>query len=276
MLPAAWRKMWVRRVVGTDPEAISSANGLPAPTGASWSASPTSTTCALGPTARSRVTSSSRLAIEVSSTISRSQEGVVLIMRGSLAGDPAQGGVDGCGAHPARLVHADRGAAGRGDQQHPGPAAAAAVPIARIDAVLPVPGPPVISDRRWASAFSTPWSCSGVRWSCSSLPFASRGRGRRRRSPVGPESSSWTRSASSASSSAVGSGRSSVRRRGRGRRRRPARRSRFRVRLSASSRCRREQPLERRQVLPSRSASDRTCRTAARVRCGLSGAMPST
>ncbi len=35
MLPAAWRKMWVSRVAGTDPEATSSANGLPAPTGAS-------------------------------------------------------------------------------------------------------------------------------------------------------------------------------------------------------------------------------------------------
>ena len=45
MLPAAWRKMWVSRAVGTAPEATSSANGLPAPTGASWSASPTSTTC---------------------------------------------------------------------------------------------------------------------------------------------------------------------------------------------------------------------------------------
>ena len=35
MLPAAWRKMWVSRVVGTSSEATSSANGLPAPTGAS-------------------------------------------------------------------------------------------------------------------------------------------------------------------------------------------------------------------------------------------------
>ena len=32
----------------------------------------------------------------------------------------------------------------------------------RIDAVLPVPGPPVISDRRWANALRTPRVCSSV------------------------------------------------------------------------------------------------------------------
>ena len=72
MLPAAWRKMWVRRTVGTSADSTSSANGLPAPTGASWSASPTRTTWVRAPTARSRTTSSSRLAIEHSSRISRS------------------------------------------------------------------------------------------------------------------------------------------------------------------------------------------------------------
>src|SRR5437763_835653 len=72
MLPAAWRKMCVSLTVGTSLEATSSANGLPAPTGASWSASPTRTMLVLGPTARSSVTISSRFAIEDSSTISRS------------------------------------------------------------------------------------------------------------------------------------------------------------------------------------------------------------
>ena len=70
MLPAAWRKMCVSSATGTARAPTSSANGLPAPTGASWSASPTSTTWVREPTARSRVTSSSRLAIDVSSTIS--------------------------------------------------------------------------------------------------------------------------------------------------------------------------------------------------------------
>lgn len=164
MLPAAWRKMCVRRVLGTDPEAISSANGLPAPTGASWSASPTSTTWALGPTARRSVTSSSRLAIEVSSTISRSHG------RGSCSSwvGPSPGiqpsaewtvvarmPLASCMRIAARPVGATSSTRARWP--------AAAVPIARIDAVLPVPGPPVISDRRWAKAFSSPCSCSGVR-----------------------------------------------------------------------------------------------------------------
>lgn len=35
---AAWRKMWVSQVTGAMPESIRSANGLPAPTGGSWSA----------------------------------------------------------------------------------------------------------------------------------------------------------------------------------------------------------------------------------------------
>ena len=41
---AAWRKIWVSRTTGAAPEAIRSSNGLPAPIGGSWSASPTKTT----------------------------------------------------------------------------------------------------------------------------------------------------------------------------------------------------------------------------------------
>ena len=119
MLPAAWRKMWVSRVTGTRSDATSSANGLPAPTGASWSASPTSTTWVWSPTARSSVTSSSRLAIEVSSTISRSQlSGSCSSCVGPFARDPAQRRVDGAGAQPAGLGHPHRRPPGGRHQHH--------------------------------------------------------------------------------------------------------------------------------------------------------------
>ena len=43
---------------------------------------------------------------------------VVLVVGGALARNPPERGVDRGGAHPARLVHPDRRASGRGDQQH--------------------------------------------------------------------------------------------------------------------------------------------------------------
>ena len=38
----------------------------------------------------------------------------------------------------------------------------ASIAIALIDAVLPVPGPPVITDRRWVNACRDPLRCSSV------------------------------------------------------------------------------------------------------------------
>ncbi len=160
MLPAAWRKMWVSSATGTAFIATSSANGLPAPTGASWSASPTRTTCIFGPTARSSVTSSSRLAIEVSSTTSRSasissrvgpwpgiQPSAEWIVEASIP-------VDSVIRRAARPV----GATSAIDA----PCAWAAAQIMRIVAVLPVPGPPVTIEIREANAASTAAACSGA------------------------------------------------------------------------------------------------------------------
>ena len=69
---AAWRNTWVSRATGTAPESIRSANGLPAPTGGSWSASPMSTTCVPSATASSSMAATSRLSMLDSSTTSRS------------------------------------------------------------------------------------------------------------------------------------------------------------------------------------------------------------
>ena len=142
MLPAAWRKMWVSSATGDRARGRrgrrTACRRRP---GASWSASPTSTTCVRPPTARSSVTSSSRLAIEVSSTISR--PGVDLVDRRALAGDPAERGVDRGRVGARRLGHPARGAAGRRDERDLAFCALAAATSSRIVAVLPVPGPPV-------------------------------------------------------------------------------------------------------------------------------------
>ena len=139
MLPAAWRKMCVSSATGTARAATSSANGLPAPTGASWSASPTSTTCVREPTARSSVTSSSRLAIEVSSTISSRASSTSTVgpwpgIQPSAAWTvEASSPVDSAIRRAARPVGATSSTEAR--------RACAAAQISLIVAVLPVPGP---------------------------------------------------------------------------------------------------------------------------------------
>ena len=69
---AAWRKIWVSRTTGADPEAIRSSNGLPAPIGGSWSASPTKTTWVVSARPPSSTSARRRFSIEDSSTITRS------------------------------------------------------------------------------------------------------------------------------------------------------------------------------------------------------------
>ena len=194
MLPAAWRKMWVSSVTGTAAASTSSANGLPAPTGASWSASPTSTTCVRGPTARSRVTSSSRLAIEVSSTISTSASSSSTV--GPWSGTQpsaawtveASRPVDSVIRRAARPVGATSSTVAS--------CADAAAQIIRIVAVLPVPGPPVTIDSREVIAARTASAWAGAGTTSPAAPARSFSRAR-------PPASSRTRSASSASSSAV-------------------------------------------------------------------------
>ena len=195
MLPAAWRKMWVSSATGTAPAATSSANGLPAPTGASWSASPTSTTCVRGPTARSSVTSSSRFAIDVSSTISRSvcsssrvgpwpgtQPSAAWIVEASAP-------VDSAIRRAARPVGATSATEACW--------AAAAAHSRRIVAVLPVPGPPVTTESREENPARTAAHCSGAGTSVSSGGWSgARSRGL-------PAARERTCSASSASSAAT-------------------------------------------------------------------------
>ena len=181
-MPAAWRKMCVSSATGTAFVATSSANGLPAPTGASWSASPTSTTCMPSPTARSSVTSSSRLAIDVSSTTSRSasissrvgpwpgiQPSAEWIVDASMP-------VDSAIRRAARPV----GATSAIDAF----CALAAAQMSRIVAVLPVPGPPVTIETRDVNAASTAAACSGAGVRSSVATTAGLSDGRRLGQPV--------------------------------------------------------------------------------------------
>ena len=121
MLPAAWRKMCVKRVVGTSSEATSSANGLPAPTGASWSASPTSTTWVCAPDrAQQR---HQQLQVGHRGLVDDQQiaaQRILLVVGRSLAGNPAQGRVHGSRPHPAGLAHSHGGAPRGGDQEDAG------------------------------------------------------------------------------------------------------------------------------------------------------------
>ena len=116
MLPAAWRKMCVSSATGTGRASTSSANGLPAPTGASWSASPTSTTCVRGPDRveqRHQQLEVGHRGLVDDQQVRRSSSSTV----GPEVGHPAERGVDGRGVAPGRLGHPPRGAAGRRDEQ---------------------------------------------------------------------------------------------------------------------------------------------------------------
>ena len=73
---AAWRKISVRRTVGTASDSMRSSSTRPGPTGASWSTSPTSSTCVRGPTAPSSASARRTDSIEASSTISMSRPGI--------------------------------------------------------------------------------------------------------------------------------------------------------------------------------------------------------
>ena len=92
--PAAWRKMCVSSATGTGraspPARRTACRRRPARAGRRRRRA---RRACRGPTARSSVTSSSRFAIEVSSTTSRSRARV-LVARRPLAGDPAERGVD--------------------------------------------------------------------------------------------------------------------------------------------------------------------------------------
>ena len=198
---------------GTSPEAISSANGLPAPTGASWSASPTSTTCvrcADRSQQRHQQLEVGHRALVHDQQIAAQR--VVLVVGRALAGDPAERRVH-------RLGPQSRASLIRTAARPVGATSITAAPrrrprraIALIVAVLPVPGPPVISDRRCVKAFVDAGPLLGL---SSSSRVSALGRARRvalvdaqprgtlAHAPGRATVSSRTRSASSASSSAV-------------------------------------------------------------------------
>ena len=148
MLPAAWRKMWVSSVTGTAPASTSSANGLPAPTGASWSASPTSTTCVPRPDGaqeRHEQLEVGHRGLVDDQHVGRSARRRV----GPWPGTQPSAAWTVEASRPVDSRHPPRGAARRRDEQRPSRScAAAAAQIIRIVAVLPVPGPPVTIDSR--------------------------------------------------------------------------------------------------------------------------------
>ena len=184
MLPAAWRKMWVSSATGTARAATSSANGLPAPTGASWSASPTSTTCVrAADRAQQRdeqLEVGHRRLVDDQQVARRARRRV-----GPWPGIQPSAEWTVEASQPGRLGHPPRGAAGRRDEQRPTRfCASAAAQISRIVAVLPVPGPPVTIDSREANAAAPPPHCSGAGTRSPGRlagRLAARARGRRQR-----------------------------------------------------------------------------------------------
>ena len=171
MLPAAWRKMWVSSAIGTGLASTSSAKGLPAPTGASWSASPTSTTCVRGPTARRTVTRSSRLAIEVSSTIRRSVSSSSTVGPWPGIQPRAEWTVEASRPLDSLIRRAARPVGATSSTE--AFCSRAAAQISRIVAVLPVPGPPVTTESRSANAARIAADCSGagMRSSAGGVPL---------------------------------------------------------------------------------------------------------
>ena len=146
---AAWRKIWVSRTTGAIPEAIRSSNGLPAPIGGSWSASPTKTTWVDSARPPSSTSIRRRLSIEDSSTITRSAgSGWPGLKAGSRPGIHSSMRWIVCASCPvasssrraARPVGAQRAIVAF--------AASASATIARVQTVLPTPGPPVRTEIR--------------------------------------------------------------------------------------------------------------------------------
>ncbi len=160
---AAWRKMWLSRTTGATPEAIRSSNGLPAPIGGSWSASPTKTTWVDSASPPSSTSISRRLSIEDSSTTTRSAgSGWPGLNPGSRPGAHSSMRWIVCASWPvasfsrraARPVGAQRATVAL--------AALASATIARVQTVLPTPGPPVSTEIRAANAPRTAAHCSSV------------------------------------------------------------------------------------------------------------------
>ena len=166
---AAWRKISVRRTVGTTPESIRSSSTRAGADGrrAGRRRRRAARACA----ARRRRAARRRAArdsIDASSTTSTSAPGdrVVRAALEALVGDPAEQAVDRRRLRARRLRQPPRGLAGRRAQ----PDAARRAPrtrstSARIVAVLPVPGPPVRIARRPPRTASTTahWSSVGTK-----------------------------------------------------------------------------------------------------------------
>ena len=272
MLPAAWRKMCVElgdRDRRARPRARRTAcRRRP---GASWSASPTSTTCVRGPTARSSVTSSSRLAIDVSSTIEQVASAASLVASAPRRGSSrARRGPSRPRARWTRPSAARRGRSARRAATD-ACCASAAAQISRIVAVLPVPGPAGDDREPRANAARTPAHCSGA-----GTRSPSGGRSGRASGAGSPRRAARaTRAASSASSAAgrrpVGPDRRRPRPRARARRRRHLVEQRRRSGGAPSSApAPAASSATGRQVEPSRSASASTWSTPARARAGSS------
>ncbi len=182
---AAWRKIWVRRTTGAAPESIRSSNGLPAPIGGSWSASPTKTMWVVSASPSSSTSARRRFSIEDSSTTTSST--------GSGRPGPKPGSPPGthssirwivCASCP--VVSCSRRAARPVGAQSAilAPAFSAAMTISLVQRVLPTPGPPVRTEMRDPKAPRTAAHCSSVSSSSGSLSPGSWSRNGGRRQPA--------------------------------------------------------------------------------------------
>ena len=199
MLPAAWRKMWVSSAIGTGLGLDELGERLAGADRCELVGVSDEDDVRSGPTARRSVTSSSRLAIEVSSTIRRSVSSSSTVGPWSGIQPSAEWTVEASRPLDSDIRRAARPVGATSSTE--AFCSRAAAQISRIVAVLPVPGPPVTIESREANAARTAAACSGAgtRSSAGGAPDALR--------LAGAAASSPTISARSRSSFAVSGGR---------------------------------------------------------------------
>ena len=151
LLSPVWRNISVRRTVATTWLRMSAENTLPGPTDGSWSASPTIMSLASGGSARSSASIRQISTIEHSSSITASQSSLSLSSfvntTRSLSSSNFAPSMR-CTVAASRPVSSVIRFAARPVGAHKSvfiPISSNIASIARIDVVLPVPGPPVMA-----------------------------------------------------------------------------------------------------------------------------------
>mmetsp|Transcript_31135 Transcript_31135/g.87268 ORF Transcript_31135/g.87268 Transcript_31135/m.87268 type:complete len:256 (+) Transcript_31135:786-1553(+) len=179
----AWRKTSASSTLGTSPQSSRSLNTLPGPTGGSWSASPTSTSCASEGSASSRAAARGRSSMEHSSTSTASASRGLARLRAKL---PPMLSLECTSVSALPSYSSSRwmvwasypvtsnslwAARPVGAQSLTRlPMAFHSLTMVRAVTVLPQPGPPVSSRARVLAAVCTEASWVSLSFSCATSP----------------------------------------------------------------------------------------------------------